>query len=159
MKLFLILSDTHGDLFEAKKMIDRYPQLDAMIHLGDYYKDAVHLQNQFPKLECIMIPGNCDFVSDVPEERILEVEGKKIFLTHGHHYSVKSGTGRLEAKGLKEGYDALLYGHTHIPLIKYTTSSLILNPGSLGYPRGLSGPTYALLEISKGTIEARIMDT
>lgn len=158
MKLFLILSDTHGDLFEAKKILNQYPQIDGMIHLGDYYKDAVQLQNQFPNLECIMVPGNCDFVSNVPEEKVLEIEGQKIFLSHGHYYGVKNGTGRLESKALKEGYHALLFGHTHIPLLKYTSSSLILNPGSLGYPRGHSGSTYALLEISKGKIEARIMD-
>ncbi len=158
MKLFLIVSDTHGDLIKAKKVLGQYPQIDAVIHLGDYYKDAVHLQNQFPSLEFMMVPGNCDFVFDVPEERVLEVEGKKLFLTHGHRYDVKNGTGRLEAKALKDGYDAVLFGHSHIPHIKSTATTLFLNPGSLSYPRGLSDSTYALLEISKDKIQARILD-
>lgn len=158
MKLFLVISDTHGDLYKAKEVITNYPQINGLIHLGDYYKDAVILQNQFPHLECIMVPGNCDFVSNVPMERVLEIEEKKIFLTHGNYYNVKSGTERLESKALKEGFDALLFGHTHIPLLKSTPTMLLLNPGCLGYSRGISGSTYALLEISKRNIEARILD-
>lgn len=157
MKLFLVMSDTHGDLTKAKEAIWQYSQISAVIHLGDYYKDALILKNQFPDLEFYTVPGNCDFLSGVSNEMVLDVEGKKIFLTHGHYYGVKNGTGRLELKAQKEGYDAVLFGHTHTPLNK-VSSVLLLNPGSLGYPKGLSGPTYALLEVSQKRIEARIID-
>lgn len=158
MKLFLIMSDTHGDVSKAKDVLSHYPQMDAMIHLGDFYKDALLLQNQFQISECIMVPGNCDYSLDIPDEQVLSVEGKRIFLTHGSRYDVKSGIMRLESKALKEKYDIVLFGHTHVPLLKNTASAMFLNPGSLAYPRGLSGPTYALLEISKGKAEARILD-
>lgn len=158
MKLFLIISDTHGDLSKAKNILPHYPQIDGLIHLGDHDKDALILQSQFHLPECIMISGNCDYSLDIPNERVLESEGKRIFLTHGNQYDVKSGIMRLETKAVKEKYDIVLFGHTHIPLLKNTANALFLNPGSLGYPRGLSGPTYALMEISKGRAEARILD-
>lgn len=158
MKLFLIMSDTHGDLSKAKEVLGHYPQIDALIHLGDYFRDAAILQSQFQVPEFIQIPGNCDYVFDVPGDRVIEAEGKRIFLTHGHRYDVKSGILRLDAKATKDKYDIVLFGHTHIPLLKNTASTLFLNPGSIAYPRGLSGPTYALLEISRGRAEARIMD-
>jgi putative phosphoesterase len=158
MKLFLIISDTHGDLLKAKEVLSHYPQIDALIHLGDYCRDALTLQSQFHFPECIMVSGNCDYSLDIPNERVYEAEGKSLFITHGNLYDVKSGIMRLESKASKERYDIVLFGHTHVPLLKNTASALFLNPGSLGYPRGLSGPTYALLEISKGRAEARILD-
>lgn len=158
MKLYLVISDTHGDFFTAQRIIAQYSQIDGVIHLGDYLKDALILKKYFPQYEHILVPGNCDYASDFPAEKVLEAEGKKVWLTHGHNYSVKSGTGRLESKAIREGYDAVLFGHTHIPCLKRVSTLLLLNPGSLSQPRGLSGPTYALLEVSKGDIQARIMD-
>jgi putative phosphoesterase len=157
MKLFIVMSDTHGDIKKAEEVIGQYPQISSVIHLGDYYRDALILKTKFPALEFTCVSGNCDFLSAVPNETALEAEGKRILLTHGHNYGVKYGTGRLETKAKKEGFDAVLFGHTHIPLNNYT-SVLMLNPGSLAYPRGISGCTYALLEVSGKRMEARILD-
>ena len=158
MKLYLIISDTHGDFFLPKKIIGQYNNLDGVIHLGDYYKDALILKNEFPQYEFIIVSGNCDYSADIPTKMVIEQEGKKVFLTHGHNYGVKSGTERLEAIAMRDGYDAVLFGHTHVPCLKYSNSLLLLNPGSISSPRGISGPTYALLEISNNDIQARIMD-
>lgn len=158
MKLFLIISDTHGDLYKAKRVILQYPQINGVIHLGDYCRDARMLENQFKQLEFHMVSGNCDFSVGMKDEETLDIEGKKILLTHGHNYHVKYGTERLESKAADEGLDVVLFGHTHVPLLNQTPSLLLLNPGSIGYPRGMSPPTYALLEISGGMVEARILD-
>lgn len=155
MKLFLVISDTHGDLFTAKEIIKEYPQINGIIHLGDYYKDAMILKAQSPNVEFIMVPGNCDFVLDAPNDIFLEIEGQRIFLTHGHRYDVKNGVGRLEAKAKQEYADAVLFGHTHTPYIEYRSGILFINPGSLSYSRGAGAKTYALLEVSPKGIEAR----
>ena len=156
MKLFLVMSDTHGHLSHAKKVLEQYPQIRSVIHLGDYLRDAAKLQNQFPETEFIMVPGNCDYAPNMPAERVLELEGNRILLTHGHRYGVKSGMAGIESKAREEGFQAVLFGHTHVPICK-RTSFLLLNPGSLGYPRGFSGPTYGILEISGNQMEARIL--
>lgn len=157
MKLFLVVSDTHGDISRIKEVISHYPQIKTLIHLGDYCRDALEVKKHFPDIEFFMVSGNCDFSSNIPAEKLLEVEGKRLLLTHGHHYNVKSNLDRLRYKVLEDNYDAVLFGHTHIPFLE-KNNILFLNPGSLGYPKGLSGATYALLEVSKGVIEARILD-
>lgn len=101
MKLFLVISDTHGDIFTAIEIIKKYPQINGIIHLGDYYKDANRLKAQFPGLEFFIVPGNCDFVFDMPSDILLDIEGKRLLLTHGHRYDVKNGLERLEIKAKK----------------------------------------------------------
>lgn len=158
MKLFLVISDTHGDTFTAKNLINKYPQINGIIHLGDFYKDAVLLKAQFPEHEFTVVSGNCDFVLDAPTDVVLEIEGKRILLTHGHRYDVKSTMGRLEAEAKKENADAVLFGHTHTPLIDERSQILFINPGSLSYSRGSGAKTYVLLEVSSKGIEARGLD-
>lgn len=158
MKLFLVISDSHGDIGSLKKIVTQYPAISSVIHLGDYYKDAVTLKKICPDKEYYMVPGNCDFMaSTIPSEQILEAEGLRVLLTHGNRYNVKSGLSRLRAKALQDRLDVVLFGHTHIPMVEKSEGVLLVNPGSAGYPRG-AGPTYALLEIGNGMAEARIME-
>lgn len=158
MRLFLVMSDTHGDIVTAIKIIKNYPQISGIIHLGDYNKDANRLKAQFPEIEFYMVPGNCDFVFDMPTDILMDIEGKRLLLTHGHRYSVKNGLERLEHKAKNENADAVLFGHTHTPYIMYRSNILFVNPGSLYYSRGTGAKTYALLEVSPKGIEARGLD-
>ncbi|MCX7771924.1 MAG: metallophosphoesterase [Clostridia bacterium] len=158
MKLFLIMSDTHGELKEAKRIVDQCSFADAVIHLGDYVRDVKSLERQYPEKEFIWVQGNCDYGFNEPLDKLIDVEGKRVFLTHGHRYDVKSGLGRLESRALQEKADVILFGHTHIPFLKKGPGLCMLNPGSLGQPRGFSGSTFALLEIGNGLVEARILD-
>ncbi len=158
MKLYLVISDTHGDLFAVKRVISQYPNIDGLIHLGDYYKDANIIKTQCTDLNVMMIPGNCDMVYDIPTELVLEIEGKRILLTHGHLYSVKSGIERLERKAIKDNIDLVLFGHTHCPLQDTRSNITFVNPGSIAYPRGFPTATYALVEISKNGLEVRVLD-
>jgi putative phosphoesterase len=158
MKLYVIISDTHGDIYTAKKVIARYPQIDGLIHLGDYYKDAHIIKSHYPELNVIMVPGNCDFVFDTPTDSVFEVEGKRILITHGHLYNVKSGLENLERKAVNDDIDLVLFGHTHCPLQESRSNITFVNPGSIGNPRGTLSPTYALLEVSKNGLEVRILE-
>lgn len=158
MKLYLIISDTHGDIRLARKVIEQYPQIDGLIHLGDFYKDAYIIKSKYPELNIFIVPGNCDFYNDIPSDIVLEIEGKRILLTHGHRYNVKSGIDRLERKALQDDIDVVLFGHTHCPLYDYRSNITFVNPGSIGFPRGFSTPTYAILEVSKNGLEVRVLD-
>jgi len=159
MKLFLVISDSHGDIGCLKRIIDQYPFIGSIIHLGDYCRDAVRLQNLYPDKEYYMVPGNCDFsVFGLSSEITLEVEGLKVLVTHGNRYGVKNGLGGLISHAERKKYDVVLFGHTHVPLVRRTGRLLMVNPGSAGHPRGGINPTYALLEIGNGMAEARIME-
>ena len=52
-----------------------------------------------------------------------------------------------QAKGCK----IAMYGHTHMPVIENEDGILVINPGSLTYPRQRGRrPSYAVMQIEEG---------
>ena len=55
---------------------------------------------------------------------------------------------KQEAKA--RGFDMVFYGHTHRPVIDETEGILVVNPGSLTYPRQEGRrPSYVLMEVAE----------
>lgn len=153
----LVISDTHGDTKKAEEVIRSNNGINMVIHLGDYFRDAQKLTRLFPDMLFEYIYGNSDFLVDnVPAEKTLDICGKRIFITHGHRYSVKWDTGRLFKKAEELHADMVLFGHTHIPLIEKNGSRCVLNPGSTSDPRGNSSRSYALVEIENNQVIPRL---
>ncbi len=153
----LVLSDTHGDTSKAEKAIRANKEVDLIIHLGDYYRDAQKLSTLFPHISIVYICGNCDLKTEsVSEEKIIEVCGKRIFITHGHKYSVKWDYERLISKAEEQNADILLFGHTHIPELIANGRFYLLNPGSTSEPRNDSNESYAIIEIDNDQVKPKI---
>ncbi len=140
----LIISDTHGEYASASRII-RQEKPDHVIHLGDCLRDAEDLSREFPILPICKVPGNNDWFSDEPKEKVISLGGTKIFLCHGHTTGVKSGTDVQLAKALHHHCAVSLYGHTHRPFLAENEDIMLLNPGSLTF-----GGTYAVLTLSPG---------
>lgn len=161
MELLIVLSDSHGHLADAERVIRSWPMATRIVHLGDYLRDALLLRKLFPDLVFDMVPGNGDFSVDPeqwPAERILELEGRRILLTHGNRYGVKEGLGRLFKRTRTSGCDLALFGHTHEAVDLAAADVRLVNPGSIGLPRYSATPTYALIEVADGKIEVRLME-
>ncbi len=153
----LVLSDTHGDTNKAEEAIRSNKEIGLIIHLGDYFRDAQKLSNIFPQIPIEYIYGNSDFmIEDVPAEKMLEINGKRIFITHGHRYSVKWDYDKLYKKAEEMNADLLLFGHTHIPDLIERGKYCVLNPGSTSDPRDDSNESYAIIEIEDGKIEPKL---
>ena len=88
MKL-LVFSDSHGNLENMVRTVER-ERPHMILHLGDGWRDARQLRDRFPEIPLYQVPGNCDFRSAEPPEQLLTVQGKRIFLCHGHTYGVKT---------------------------------------------------------------------
>lgn len=160
MTWLLVFSDTHGDLKTVERAMSRFPQADV-IHLGDCVRDVLRLAARHPERRVSGVSGNCDPNADeerFPAERQLEIEGKRLLLTHGHRYGVKYGYERLLERARSGGFDLTLFGHTHIAADFVRLGCHLLNPGSASQPRGMEGPSYALVEIGNGRIETRLME-
>jgi len=153
----LVISDTHGDINKAEEAIRSNREVDLIIHLGDYFRDAQKLSSIFPDIPVEYIYGNSDFmINDVPAEKMLEVDGKRIFITHGHRYSVKWDYDKLFRKAEEMNADVLLFGHTHIPDLVEKGRYCVMNPGSTSDPRDESDESYAIIEINNGTMEPKL---
>lgn len=144
-----VISDTHGmnkDIIEALVSIDKP---DMLIHLGDYVEDGEKI-SKILGIPLTIVSGNGDPGSNYDEDQLIEVNGKKLFLTHGHRYKVVRNLDTLYYKALEMGADIALYGHTHVPVNIVYDDLIIMNPGSPSLPRSQSATkTFGLISIGE----------
>jgi len=135
-------------------------EASLVLFLGDCIKDFSDFEYIYPDIRFIAVRGNCDFGVDVPDERIAQVCGKKIFMSHGHRYRVKFGHGVIAAEAKARGVDICLFGHSHSPVIVNENGVQLMNPGSISEPRGASiYPCYGIIEIlDEQQVELRIVE-
>jgi putative phosphoesterase len=148
-----ILSDTHG-ICQKAEMALAGKDLDMVLHAGDVVSDARRMESII-RCEVIAVAGNCDVNAMEPLEKILHLAGKKVLLTHGHIYRVKFGLDKLFYRARELSVDAVVYGHTHVPVNTVLDGILFFNPGSPSLPKGDQG-TYGLWEIVDGDIRGFI---
>lgn len=141
----IILSDSHGDQKACVRAVEASGKADMIIHLGDIERDVKFLRELYSSIPVYSVIGNNDFFINGNTEAVVEFADNKIFLCHGHTYGVRSGTSGLEIAAKKAGCNIALFGHTHKPLIKNSNGILIINPGSVAYPR-FGSPSFAILE-------------
>ena len=158
MKL-MIISDIHGSSYYLEKVLNIYKEENYtnLIILGDvlYHGPRNDLPKEYNPKACIKmlkelkdviyIKGNCDAEVDdmvlnvtMEEKKIIELDGKKIFLTHGHHINKDNLP--------KEDVDFLIYGHFHVPFIMKKDGIIIMSPGSISIPKENSRPSYIKYE-------------
>lgn len=145
----LVLSDSHGN-FDAIYDIAEKENPDLIIHLGDGAKEAEDLGYSVEK-RVVSVRGNCDWGSRLESELIYESAGKRLFICHGHTFSVKSGIGSIIESAHTHDCDVLLFGHTHQQLYLVDRGMHVLNPGSAGYMK-----QYGIIDISDNEIGIKI---
>lgn len=138
----LITSDIHGHLDALKKLIKINQPYDYHLDAGDICLD----QKQYQHNHIITVKGNNDYRSLDPYERILDLNGIKILLTHGHLEHVKFGMDRLKLKAKLHNVDLCIFGHTHQRYLFVEEGITFVNPGSVG-----DDLSYAIYE--KGQIQ------
>lgn len=147
----LIFSDSHRDFSCLYDTIIKYPKIDLIIHAGDIHRDVEDIMSVFPRIPCAYVLGNNDYsVWDVPFDRFFEFGGKKIFLTHGHNYTVKMSPSRVIKKAKDMGADICIFGHTH--------KQYLNNDGILTINPGAAYKGYALLTVDGDDIRAELKD-
>lgn len=151
-----VISDTHRYTSIISKAIEVFDKPDLIIHLGDNVQDICSIE-KFYKGRIINVRGNCDFSTDVPEERIEDIAGKRFFITHGHRYDVKYDILRIKYRAMELNADVVLFGHSHVSMIDYDEGIWFINPGSPSYPRDGSR-SVAVIKIENERINASIKE-
>lgn len=149
-----VISDTHGTGGALRRALAALPKMDAWIHLGDYASDSRLLEAA--GIPVYAVRGNCDGDARAESERVITLGGARLFLTHGHRYGVKQGTEAVLYRAEELLCNAVLFGHTHIPLVEAQGSILAINPGSAALPHQ-GKPSIARLTIENGDVHARIV--
>ena len=150
----LVISDTHGYHKNLDRVLELERPYQQVIHLGDLEGDEDYLE---AAAGCPVeaVRGNNDYFSPLPQEQIIEIAGKRIFMTHGHYYYVALNEERLKEEARERGADIVMYGHTHKPALTREDDLITLNPGSVSYPRQQGRrPSYMIMELkSEGEVE------
>lgn len=150
-----IISDTHGSLRAIERCVNAAGAVDMWLHLGDYASDATALRELSGK-SVRTVRGNCDG-GGCDTELTLDIAGARLLMMHGHRYNVETGLERALYRAEELQCSALLYGHTHVSHIEAFGRILIVNPGSPAWPRMGRRPSFALMSIIKGDVNARIV--
>jgi putative phosphoesterase len=129
-------------------------RFDAAIFLGDGAEDLSRVSGG-SGMPWLIIRGNGDADLSLPPKASLVFAGHSFFMTHGHLYSLNDGFGLLTAEAGDQGAEAVLFGHTHLPFLGREDGVLLVNPGSLGQPRGRvgrtpAGPSFATIACPPG---------
>ena len=132
--LIAVVSDTHKVSNYIQIAKEHIKEADILIHLGDNAEDVKELTEGFIG-KVYAVKGNCDLSHKYPEEQIIEIDDKRIFITHGDLYNVKLNMHRLYYKAKEVDADIALFGHTHKELLLEEEGIFFMNPGSISFPR------------------------
>ncbi|MDD3170955.1 MAG: metallophosphoesterase [Bacilli bacterium] len=146
----VVVSDSHHDLHLLEKIVASHPDASFYLHAGDSCRPEGDIH---PYLS---VRGNQDFHIK-NDYRIIDAEGVKIYLFHGH----RSFLSPMTLSGIAQNYgcQVIIHGHTHVPYYQIVNGIHILCPGSLAYPRTPRGTTYTIIDIDKDkNIKVKILD-
>lgn len=135
-----VISDTHGLLRpEALKVLRGS---EAIIHAGDI-GDAAILKELERIAPVTAVRGNVDtdaWAKALPQTNVLQIGDVNIYVLHN--------VGKLDLDPAIAGFAAVIFGHSHQPLIERRKGVLFFNPGS-------AGPRRFRLPISVGRLTLR----
>lgn len=144
MKL-LITGDIHGQHDVLEKVLKKEKDYDLHLNTGDLGLDIETIK----QLDMIAVKGNTDYDLNLPTERLIEHQGLRILLTHGHLQNVKYGLNELILMAEEMQADICIFGHTHDAFYRQINDVTFINPGALS---GHYAKTYAIYEEKKVSI-------
>lgn len=160
--LVAILSDTHlprGTRRLPGLAVERIRTADLLLHAGDISTSAVleELRSIGPPL--IAVHGNVDereVRGLLPERTEVELQdGARVALVHD------AGPAQGRLRRLRASFpraDAVVFGHSHIPLHERRDDFQIFNPGSPTDPRRQPRPTMGVAHVQNGRIEFELVE-
>lgn len=148
----IITADTHlpsGKRTLPKRLLKECETADLIIHAGDWKTMDVY-ETLSAYTDVKGVTGNVDednIRSILPEQERLEIAGFKIGIVHGHGEK-QTTEKRALAAFAGEDMDVIIYGHSHIPHIRYFGKTLLINPGSPTDKRKLPYYSFAILKVT-----------
>jgi putative phosphoesterase len=156
-----VISDTHVPKRARcipKRVFEIFQGVDYIIHAGDLVELAVmdELEQIAPVLAVRGNSDGLDVTKVLPKLDSLKVFDWKIGVIHDQN--ILDGLDTMGEIAKANGFNVIVYGHTHIADILWEDKILYLNPGSPTDPVGISNkPSVALLKITRETITPQII--
>ncbi len=159
--LIAVLSDTHlprGRRRLPEECVGRLRTADLILHAGDFVSaDALaELEALGPPVAAVH--GNVDFDEvrrRLPETRVVEAAGARIGLVHD------AGPTRGRLRRMRQRFpdaDAVVFGHSHIPLHEEAEGFQVFNPGSPTDRRRQPRHTMGLARVADARVRFELLD-
>jgi putative phosphoesterase len=156
-----MISDTHlprGGRALPAACLEHLRRADAILHAGDLMEASVldELERIGPPVHAVR--GNVDSAelqARLPLTRVVEIEGARIAMVHDGG----PADGRLER--LRRRFpdaDAVVFGHSHLPLHEERDGFAIFNPGSPTERRRSPRHTMGLATVADGRVTFELVD-
>jgi uncharacterized protein len=147
--------------------------VDAILHAGDVCTRRV--LNQLGEVAPVhAVRGNRDWLLRLPADRVLDFDGARIAMTHGHGglfgylhekllyftvgYYFSRYVRQVRERFAGTGVQAIVFGHSHLPVNQLVDGVLVFNPGSIApVYRAAFGPSFGLLTIEAGQVRGEIV--
>jgi putative phosphoesterase len=144
-----LISDTHGLI--RPEALDALRDSDLIIHCGDVGNPAVlDMLRSIAPVRAVR--GNNDtgaWARGLPLSDTIEIGSHKIYVLHNlSEFDLDPDT---------TGFTAVVFGHSHKPVIERQGRTLFINPGSAGARRFKLPTTVATLTIGSRRCVARIL--
>ena len=128
-----VIADTHVQRISElpSSLINELTRMDMVLHLGDFHSED--LVNDLKEISDFRgVAGNHDMhIPGLPEKDLVEVNGKRIGIIHGHGCVFPFGFKWGLMTQFEGKMDAILYGHTHSVRNTVEEGVLFFNPGSV----------------------------
>lgn len=138
--------------------VERLAAADLILHAGDLTSVAVLDELRAFGHPVYAVAGNVDepaLRALLPEELVVEAGGARIAITH----VPGPAAGRAERLAARfPRCAAVVFGHTHLPVVERDRGPWLLNPGSPTERRRAPFHSMLLLEIDAGEIRPELVD-
>lgn len=161
-KVVGLISDTHIPS-KSRKIPDRvlevFKDADLIIHAGDLV--AIDVVRELEAIApVIAVYGNMDPVG--VRSHLLEIDSVRCFnwnIGVVHNPGTLIGLRGAEKIAGENGFNVLIFGHTHRPCVEWRGKVLFVNPGSPTYPLPplMVKPSVGRLIITREKVEPEIV--
>jgi putative phosphoesterase len=104
-----------------------------------------------------------DYLQSLPHSLTLELEDVKTTIFHATPTSLfdivlpNTEDAIIEKELMTSDAQLFVYGHIHLPYIRYINGKILINTGSVGLPfDGLAKASYAIVEVQSGRIRTSL---
>lgn len=131
---------------------------DLLIHAGDFSTAAFYAELEALGTPLMAVHGNVDDAelrARLPERTVVEAGGVRIGVVHD------AGPKRGRLARMHRAFpdaDAVVFGHSHLPLHEAEDAFQIFNPGSPTERRRAPGHTMGVAEVSGGEVRFRLVE-
>ena len=155
-----VISDTHlprGSRRIPDACLERLAAADLILHAGDFVSGEALDEIAAIGPPLAAVHGNVDSEAvrrRLPSERVVEAAGVKIGMLHD------AGTARGRFERMRARFpdaDAVIFGHSHIPLHEERDDFQLFNPGSPTDRRREPRHTMGLARVENGRLHFELL--